>query len=156
MASQCGWKSEAANLTPEVTACDARCIFAEMANGRPLFTGTSDKDQCACNSAQQLRMVAVFSSTWTALLDRIFRQLGTPNEAIYPALRELPEYQPDFAQYPTPYSISQLAPTLAIAARHNASAAVAVVYHIQRAAACCGLCLAQCNGAQATALSAPR
>ncbi|KAG5176392.1 kinase-like domain-containing protein [Tribonema minus] len=66
------------------------CIFAEMANGRPLFTGTSDKDQ----------------------LDRIFRQLGTPNETIYPALRELPEYQPDMPQYPIPISIAHLAPSV--------------------------------------------
>jgi serine/threonine protein kinase len=55
------------------------CIFAEMANGRPLFTGTSDKDQvheahychtssytrvqCACSSTQQLRIIAVFNGS---------------------------------------------------------------------------------------------
>ena len=46
------------------------CIFAEMANGRPLVAGSSEKDQ----------------------LDRIFRLLGTPNVQEYPALAELPEY----------------------------------------------------------------
>ena len=46
------------------------CIFAEMANGRPLVAGTSEQDQ----------------------LDRIFRLLGTPTLAEYPALAELPEY----------------------------------------------------------------
>lgn len=42
-----------------------------MANGRPLFAGTSESDQ----------------------LDRIFRHLGTPSEAVYPAIVELPEFQ---------------------------------------------------------------
>ena len=44
---------------------------AEMSNGRPLFAGTSENDQ----------------------LDRIFRHLGTPSEAVYPAIVELPEFQ---------------------------------------------------------------
>lgn len=66
------------------------CIFAEMANGRPLFAGTSEADQ----------------------LDRIFRGLGTPNEAIYAAITELPDYQPDFPVYPSPMSLGGLAPTL--------------------------------------------
>lgn len=42
-----------------------------MANGRPLFAGTSETDQ----------------------LDRIFRHLGTPSEVGYPGITELPEYQ---------------------------------------------------------------
>lgn len=46
------------------------CIFAEMANGRPLVAGTSERDQ----------------------LDRIFRLLGTPTLQDYPSLAELPEY----------------------------------------------------------------
>jgi serine/threonine protein kinase len=47
------------------------CIFAEMANGGPLFAGTSEADQ----------------------LDRIFRLLGTPSVDIYPAIVDLPEYR---------------------------------------------------------------
>jgi cyclin-dependent kinase len=50
------------------------CIFAEMANGRPLFAGTSDTDQ----------------------LDRIFRNLGTPNTEDYPSIGELPDYKVQF------------------------------------------------------------
>jgi cyclin-dependent kinase len=42
-----------------------------MANGGPLFAGTSESDQ----------------------LDRIFRHLGTPNEGVYPGIVELPEFQ---------------------------------------------------------------
>jgi cyclin-dependent kinase len=41
-----------------------------MANGRPLFAGTSESDQ----------------------LDRIFRMLGTPSLAEYPGIVDLPEY----------------------------------------------------------------
>lgn len=47
------------------------CIFAEMANGGPLFAGTSEADQ----------------------LDRIFRLLGTPSVEIYPAIVDLPDYR---------------------------------------------------------------
>lgn len=42
-----------------------------MANGGPLFAGTSESDQ----------------------LDRIFRHLGTPHEGVYPGIVELPEFQ---------------------------------------------------------------
>ena len=67
------------------------CIFAEMANGRPLITGTSESDQ----------------------LDRIFRTFGTPSEADYPGIVDLPEYAPDLLpRYPPPRSISSLVPTL--------------------------------------------
>lgn len=48
-----------------------RCIFAEMATGRPLLTGTSESDQLA----------------------RIFRQMGTPTPLMYPGLQELPDYR---------------------------------------------------------------
>ncbi|CAM9595305.1 unnamed protein product, partial [Laminaria digitata] len=47
------------------------CIFAEMATGRPLLTGTSESDQLA----------------------RIFRQMGTPTPVMYPGLQELPDYR---------------------------------------------------------------
>jgi len=57
------------------------CIFAEMANGRPLVAGTSETDQ----------------------LDRIFRLLGTPTAADYPGIVELPDYSADqFPPYPPP------------------------------------------------------
>mmetsp|Transcript_24576 Transcript_24576/g.48849 ORF Transcript_24576/g.48849 Transcript_24576/m.48849 type:complete len:293 (-) Transcript_24576:68-946(-) len=67
------------------------CIFAEMANGRPLVTGTSEGDQ----------------------LDRIFRLLGTPTLAAYPGLADLPDYAPSLAQYPPPSGgMAALVPTL--------------------------------------------
>jgi len=67
------------------------CIFAEMANGRPLFAGTSEADQ----------------------LDRMFRALGTPDETIFPGISELPEYKHDFDMYPPPDSMNHLVPALA-------------------------------------------
>lgn len=67
------------------------CIFAEMANGRPLITGTSESDQ----------------------LDRIFRTFGTPTETDYPGIVDLPEYSPDLLpRYPPPRNIASLVPTL--------------------------------------------
>jgi len=67
------------------------CIFAEMANGRPLVAGTSESDQ----------------------LDRIFRLLGTPTIADYPGIIELPEFSPELPKYPPPrHGIAGLVPTL--------------------------------------------
>jgi cyclin-dependent kinase len=67
------------------------CIFAEMANGRPLVAGTSEADQ----------------------LDRIFRLLGTPKLPDYPGIVELPEYSPDLPPYPPPRNgMASLVPTL--------------------------------------------
>ncbi|TPX40512.1 hypothetical protein SeMB42_g05966 [Synchytrium endobioticum] len=55
----------------------AGCIFAEMATGRPLFPGSSVRDQ----------------------LSRIFKVLGTPDEQSWPKITELPEYKQDFPIY---------------------------------------------------------
>jgi len=67
------------------------CIFAEMANGRPLIAGTSEGDQ----------------------LDRIFRLLGTPSQADYPGIVDLPEYHPNLPRYPPPPNgFAGLVPTL--------------------------------------------
>ena len=67
------------------------CIFAEMANGRPLVAGTSESDQ----------------------LDRIFRLLGTPTLQEYPGMVQLPEYSNDIPPYPKPRGgLSSLVPTL--------------------------------------------
>jgi len=56
------------------------CIFAEMVNGSPLFTGTSEEVQ----------------------LDTIFRHLGTPSEATFPGITELPDWRDNFPSYPMP------------------------------------------------------
>lgn len=67
------------------------CIFAEMANGRPLIAGTSEADQ----------------------LDRIFRLLGTPSTEDYPGIVDLPEYHPNLPHYPPPPNgIAGLVPAL--------------------------------------------
>ncbi|RKO85233.1 kinase-like domain-containing protein [Blyttiomyces helicus] len=56
----------------------AGCIMAEMASGRPLFPGSSIKDQ----------------------LLRIFKMLGTPDEKSWPRVTELPDYNADLPIYP--------------------------------------------------------
>ncbi|KAF6204983.1 hypothetical protein GE061_019150 [Apolygus lucorum] len=53
------------------------CIFAEMANRRPLFQGDSEIDQ----------------------LFRIFRTIRTPNEELWPGVSELPDYKPTFPEW---------------------------------------------------------
>jgi len=53
------------------------CIFAEMVTGRPLFPGTSEKDQ----------------------LLKIFLLLGTPKPSSWPGLSKLPKYKSDFPKY---------------------------------------------------------
>jgi cyclin-dependent kinase len=72
------------------------CIFAEMVNGSPLFTGTSEETQ----------------------LDTIFRHLGTPDESVFPGISELPDWRPDFPVYPAPDSLSVFVPTLDQAGVH--------------------------------------
>jgi len=68
------------------------CIFAEMANGRPLFAGTSEADQ----------------------LDRIFKALGTPDEQVFPGLASLPQYNPKpVCVYQMPEGLAHLSPALA-------------------------------------------
>eukprot|EP00123_Amoebidium_parasiticum_P001422 comp12503_c0_seq1/m.7461 comp12503_c0_seq1/g.7461 ORF comp12503_c0_seq1/g.7461 comp12503_c0_seq1/m.7461 type:complete len:296 (-) comp12503_c0_seq1:468-1355(-) len=52
------------------------CIFAELANRRPLFPGDSEIDQ----------------------LFRVFKVLGTPNEETWPGVSELPDFNPSFPQ----------------------------------------------------------
>jgi cyclin-dependent kinase len=66
------------------------CIFAEMVNGSPLFTGSSEESQ----------------------LEMIFRLLGTPNETSYPGIAELPDWRSDFRQFPTPETLAPLVPNL--------------------------------------------
>lgn len=65
------------------------CIFAEMANGRPLFPGTSDQDQ----------------------LLRIFKVLGTVKQDSWPGVVELPEWKSNYPKY-EPMNWSKVVPTL--------------------------------------------
>jgi len=53
------------------------CIHAEMATGSPLFAGDSEID--------------------TAF--KIFQKLGTPTEAIWPGVSELPDFKPSFPKW---------------------------------------------------------
>merc|ERR1719375_749302 len=53
------------------------CVLAEMATGAPLFAGDSEID-------------TIF---------KIFRKLGTPTEAIWPGVSELPDFKPTFPQW---------------------------------------------------------
>jgi cyclin-dependent kinase 2 len=53
------------------------CIFAEMANQRPLFPGDSEIDE----------------------LFKIFQILGTPNEDIYPGVTRLPDFNELFPKW---------------------------------------------------------
>ncbi|EGC30115.1 hypothetical protein DICPUDRAFT_41903 [Dictyostelium purpureum] len=54
------------------------CIFGEMLNKKPLFSGDCEIDQ----------------------IFRIFRVLGTPDETIWPGVTKLPEYVSTFPNWP--------------------------------------------------------
>jgi serine/threonine protein kinase len=59
------------------------CIFAEMAQRRPLFAGDSEIDQ----------------------IFKIFRVLGTPKESVWPGVNSLPDFKQTFPKWaPTPLS----------------------------------------------------
>jgi cyclin-dependent kinase len=68
------------NYSTPVDIWSVGCIFAEMVTGKPLFSGTSEAVQ----------------------LDTIFRHLGTPTEASFPGVSQLPDWKEDFPQYPGP------------------------------------------------------
>jgi len=54
------------------------CVMAEMATGQPLFAGDSEIDT----------------------LFKIFQKLGTPTEAMWPGLSELPDFKLSFPRWP--------------------------------------------------------
>lgn len=66
------------------------CIFAEMCNGTPLFTGTSEETQ----------------------LEKIYWQLGTPDESNFPGMTSMPNYRPPSKIVKFPPSLSDLVPKL--------------------------------------------
>lgn len=65
------------------------CIFAEMAMQKPLFPGDSEIDE----------------------LFKIFQVLGTPNEAVFPGVTSLPEYNDVFPKW-RPQNLADVVPTL--------------------------------------------
>jgi serine/threonine protein kinase len=68
---------------PPVDVFAIGAIFVEMVTKRPLFPGDSEIDQ----------------------LYKIFRQLGTPSEQVWPGVTQLQDWNPAFPTwYKTPYS----------------------------------------------------
>jgi len=65
------------------------CIFAEMVNGSPLFPGDSEIDE----------------------LFYIFRNLGTPDEMMWPGVRDYADYKTNFPQW-RPRELKSLCPGL--------------------------------------------
>mmetsp|Transcript_33482 Transcript_33482/g.24567 ORF Transcript_33482/g.24567 Transcript_33482/m.24567 type:complete len:124 (+) Transcript_33482:527-898(+) len=65
------------------------CIFAELVNRRPLFTGQNEEDQ----------------------LMKIFKGRGTPDPEAWPQLKELPLYKPDYPKFKGE-SLAKLVPGL--------------------------------------------
>lgn len=65
------------------------CIFAEMVTRRALFPGDSEIDQ----------------------LFRIFRTLGTPSEAMWPGVTQLPDYKGSFPKW-TSKGLEEVVPNL--------------------------------------------
>jgi len=66
------------------------CIFAEMVmRGHPLFPGDSEIDQ----------------------IFKIFRILGTPDEASWPGIKQLPDYKPTFPHW-SAQDLTEQVPTL--------------------------------------------
>lgn len=65
------------NYSTSIDIWSAGCIMAEMYSGKPLFPGKTNEDQ----------------------LLKIFKLLGTPSEATWPHVSEMPEYKKNFQQF---------------------------------------------------------
>lgn len=72
--------------TTAVDVWSLGCIFAEMMMCRPLFQGDSEIDQ----------------------LYRIFRQFGTPDEKLWPNVRQLPDYKETFPKWEAAFLPSKI------------------------------------------------
>jgi serine/threonine protein kinase len=77
------------NYSTPIDMWSIGCIFAEMKNGKPLFTGKTADQQ----------------------LISIFKGLGTPTPEDYPKIVELPQYRDDFTIF-TGKDLTQLVPDL--------------------------------------------
>ncbi|KAJ3416194.1 negative regulator of the PHO system [Chytridiales sp. JEL 0842] len=77
------------NYSTSIDIWSAGCIMAEMYSGKPMFPGKTNEDQ----------------------LMKIFKLLGTPTEATWPHVSELPEYKKNFPAYP-PQSLATKLPML--------------------------------------------
>ncbi|KAJ3113407.1 negative regulator of the PHO system [Phlyctochytrium bullatum] len=77
------------NYSTSIDIWSAGCIMAEMYSGKPLFPGKTNDDQ----------------------LMKIFKLLGTPTEATWPHVSELPEFKKNFPFYP-PQNIGTKLPML--------------------------------------------
>jgi cyclin-dependent kinase len=75
------------------------CIFAEMANGRPLVAGVSEADQL-----DRIFRYALKNDVGLVVdSDSFFlRLLGTPSLQEFPGMDQLPEYSADMPPYPPP------------------------------------------------------
>jgi serine/threonine protein kinase len=80
--------------SPSVDMWSIGAIFAEMVNMRPLWPGDSEIDE----------------------LYRIFRTLGTPDEAAWPGVSALPDYKPTFPRWPAK-ALDKICPKLNDAGR---------------------------------------
>ncbi|KAJ3216471.1 negative regulator of the PHO system [Dinochytrium kinnereticum] len=77
------------NYSTSIDIWSAGCIMAEMYSGKPLFPGKTNEDQ----------------------LQKIFKLLGTPTEATWPHVSELPEFKKNFPFFP-PQLLSSKLPML--------------------------------------------
>ena len=79
------------------------CIFAEMAQGNPLFPRDSETNQLFRVFRLEIRNSFFYLHVW------VFRTLGSLDEKIWPGCTRLPDYKKNFLKW-APESLLKIIP----------------------------------------------
>lgn len=98
--------SESYSLSVDLWAVG--CVFAEMANRRPLFRGISEDHPTAefVRVGDHEGRAREAKGSEIEVLFTIFKTLGTPDDSVWPGVTGLPGFQAEFPKWPPPVRLA--------------------------------------------------